>query len=102
MLQISRRYFPCDFNAARPCTQAPGPVPALPDTERRTSYTLALSTCGLLGSASRSTYAVGLNANAHEIAPVPTSAPRLSVVVLPFANLGGDPEVMGVSYARAA
>src|SRR5262245_37016617 len=25
-------------------------------------------------------------------APAPTSAPRLSIVVLPFANLGGDPE----------
>jgi len=24
--------------------------------------------------------------------PSPTSAPRLSIVVLPFANIGGDPE----------
>jgi TolB-like protein/class 3 adenylate cyclase len=37
-------------------------------------------------------YAVGLGANAHQIAPLPSSAPRLSIVVLPFANLGGDPE----------
>jgi TolB-like protein len=37
-------------------------------------------------------YAVGLSANAHQAAPLPSSAPRLSIVVLPFANLGGDPE----------
>jgi TolB-like protein/Tfp pilus assembly protein PilF len=37
-------------------------------------------------------YAVGLSANAHQAAPLPSSAPRLSLVVLPFANLGGDPE----------
>jgi TolB-like protein len=37
-------------------------------------------------------YAVGLSANAHETGPLPSSAPRLSIVVLPFANLGGDPE----------
>jgi len=37
-------------------------------------------------------YAVGLGANAHQIAPLPSSAPRLSIVVLPFTNLGGDPE----------
>jgi TolB-like protein len=37
-------------------------------------------------------YAVGLSANAHQIAPLPSSAPRLSIVVLPFANIGGDPE----------
>jgi TolB-like protein len=37
-------------------------------------------------------YAVGLNANAHQIASPPSSAPRLSIVVLPFANLSGDPE----------
>ena len=37
-------------------------------------------------------YAVGLNANAHQTAPLPSSAPRLSIVVLPFANIGGDPE----------
>jgi len=38
------------------------------------------------------TYAVGLSANAHQIASLPASAPRLSIVVLPFANIGGDPE----------
>jgi TolB-like protein/Flp pilus assembly protein TadD len=37
-------------------------------------------------------YAVGLSANAHQVAPLLHSAPRLSIVVLPFANLGGDPE----------
>jgi len=37
-------------------------------------------------------YAVGLSANAHQIAPQPSSAPRLSIVVLPFANLGGGSE----------
>jgi TolB-like protein len=37
-------------------------------------------------------YAVGLSANAHQTAPLPSSAPRLSLVVLPFANIGGDPE----------
>jgi TolB-like protein/Flp pilus assembly protein TadD len=37
-------------------------------------------------------YAVGLSANAHPTAPLPSSAPRLSMVVLPFANIGGDPE----------
>jgi len=36
-------------------------------------------------------YAVGL-ANAHVVASQPSSAPRLSIVVLPFANIGGDPE----------
>src|SRR5277367_837578 len=36
-------------------------------------------------------YAVGPSANAHQTAP-PSSAPRLSIVVLPFANIGGDPE----------
>jgi TolB-like protein len=34
---------------------------------------------------------VGLSANAHQTAPPLTSAPRLSIVVLPFANIGGDP-----------
>jgi TolB-like protein len=38
------------------------------------------------------TYAVGLSANAHQTAPLPSSAPHLSIVVLPFANIGGDPE----------
>jgi class 3 adenylate cyclase len=38
------------------------------------------------------TYAVGLSANAHPTAPLLSSAPRLSIVVLPFANIGGDPE----------
>jgi TolB-like protein len=37
-------------------------------------------------------YAVGLNANAVRAAPQQSSAPRLSIVVLPFANMGGDPE----------
>src|SRR5215831_5717689 len=37
-------------------------------------------------------YAVCLSANAHQTAPLPSSAPRLSIVVLPFANIGGDPE----------
>jgi TolB-like protein len=37
-------------------------------------------------------YAVGLSANAHQTAPLPSTAPRLSIVVLPFANIGGDPE----------
>ncbi|MBR0693068.1 adenylate/guanylate cyclase domain-containing protein [Bradyrhizobium lablabi] len=36
-------------------------------------------------------FAVGLDANAHQTAPPPTSTPRLSIVVLPFANIGGDP-----------
>jgi TolB-like protein len=37
-------------------------------------------------------YAVGLSATAHQAASPPSSAPRLSVVVMPFANIGGDPE----------
>jgi TolB-like protein len=37
-------------------------------------------------------YAVGVSANAHQTAPMPSSAPRLSMVVLPFANLSGDLE----------
>jgi TolB-like protein len=37
-------------------------------------------------------YAVGLGANAHQSAQLPSSAPRLSLVVLPFANIGGEPE----------
>ena len=37
-------------------------------------------------------YAVGLSANGHQPAPLASSAPRLSIVVLPFANIGGDPE----------
>jgi TolB-like protein len=37
-------------------------------------------------------YTVGLGANAHQTASLPSSAPRLSIVVLPFANIGGDPE----------
>jgi len=37
-------------------------------------------------------YAVGLNASASQTAPLPSSTPRLSIVVLPFANIGGDPE----------
>ena len=39
------------------------------------------------------TYAVGLNASTDRGAASPLSyAPRLSMVVLPFANIGGDPE----------
>jgi TolB-like protein len=37
-------------------------------------------------------YAVDLSPNAHQTTPLPSSAPRLSIVVLPFANIGGDPE----------
>jgi TolB-like protein len=37
-------------------------------------------------------YAVGRSANAHQTAPLAPSAPHLSLVVLPFANIGGDPE----------
>jgi TolB-like protein len=37
-------------------------------------------------------YAVGLNANTNRVVPPLSSAPHLSIVVLPFANLGGDPE----------
>jgi TolB-like protein len=37
-------------------------------------------------------FAVGASANAHQTASLPTSAPHLSLVVLPFANIGGDPE----------
>jgi TolB-like protein len=37
-------------------------------------------------------YAVGLSANTDRAFPPLSSAPRLSLVVLPFANLGGDPE----------
>ena len=37
-------------------------------------------------------YAVGLSANANQTAALLSSAPRLSMVALPFANIGGDPE----------
>jgi TolB-like protein len=37
-------------------------------------------------------YAVGLNANIDRAVPPPSSAPHLSLVVLPFVNVGGDPE----------
>jgi TolB-like protein len=37
-------------------------------------------------------YAVGLNANTDRAVPPLSSAPHLSLVVLPFANIGGDPE----------
>src|SRR6516164_5122706 len=37
-------------------------------------------------------YAVSLNANTDRPVPPLSSAPRLSIVVLPFANIGGDPE----------
>ena len=36
-------------------------------------------------------YAVGLSANTDRAVPL-QSSPRLSIVVLPFANIGGDPE----------
>jgi TolB-like protein/Tfp pilus assembly protein PilF len=37
-------------------------------------------------------YALGLDAKAGRTAPALPSAPHLSIVVLPFANIGGDPE----------
>jgi TolB-like protein/class 3 adenylate cyclase len=37
-------------------------------------------------------YVVGVSANAYKVVPLPSSAPRLSIVVLPFANIGGDPK----------
>jgi TolB-like protein/class 3 adenylate cyclase/tetratricopeptide (TPR) repeat protein len=37
-------------------------------------------------------YAVGLNAKIDRAASLPSSTPRLSIVVLPFANIGGNPE----------
>jgi TolB-like protein len=37
-------------------------------------------------------YAIGLSANTHQNLPLPPSVPRLSILVLPFANIGGDPE----------
>jgi TolB-like protein len=37
-------------------------------------------------------YAVGLNTNTERAVPPPSWAPRLSIVVLPFANIGADPE----------
>jgi TolB-like protein/class 3 adenylate cyclase/tetratricopeptide (TPR) repeat protein len=37
-------------------------------------------------------YAVGLNVNTDRAVPPLPSAPHLSLVVLPFANIGGDPE----------
>jgi TolB-like protein len=37
-------------------------------------------------------YAVVPSGGTHQTAPLPSSAPRLSIVVLPFANIGGDPE----------
>jgi class 3 adenylate cyclase len=37
-------------------------------------------------------YAVGLNKNPDRAVPSSSPAPRLSIVVLPFANIGGDPE----------
>jgi hypothetical protein len=35
-------------------------------------------------------YAVGLSANTNRAIPPLSPAPRLSMVVLPFANIGGD------------
>jgi TolB-like protein len=37
-------------------------------------------------------YAVGLSANTDRAVPPLSSAPHLSLVVLPFANIGGDPD----------
>jgi TolB-like protein/tetratricopeptide (TPR) repeat protein len=37
-------------------------------------------------------YAVGVGAHIDRAVPPLSSAPRLSLVVLPFANIGGDPE----------
>jgi TolB-like protein len=37
-------------------------------------------------------YAVGLKADSDRAASTPSCAPRLSLVVLPFANIGGGPE----------
>jgi TolB-like protein/Flp pilus assembly protein TadD len=37
-------------------------------------------------------YAVGLNAKTDRAASLPSSTRRLSIVVLPFANIGGNPE----------
>jgi TolB-like protein/Flp pilus assembly protein TadD len=37
-------------------------------------------------------YAVGSNVSAGRASPILTSAPHLSIVVLPFANIGGDPK----------
>jgi len=37
-------------------------------------------------------FAVTMNANTDRAVSQPTSAPHLSIVVLPFANIGGDPE----------
>jgi TolB-like protein/class 3 adenylate cyclase len=37
-------------------------------------------------------YRHGVGTQAGSITPSPSSAPRLSIVVLPFANIGGDPE----------
>jgi TolB-like protein/class 3 adenylate cyclase len=37
-------------------------------------------------------YAIGLSATGNRPVARPSSAPRLSIVVLPFAKIGGDPE----------
>ena len=37
-------------------------------------------------------YAVGPSRTAHQTAPPQSSAPHLSIVVLPFANIGGNPD----------
>jgi TolB-like protein len=37
-------------------------------------------------------YAVDLSASVRQSSSLSSSAPRLSIVVLPFANIGGDPE----------
>jgi TolB-like protein len=48
---------------------------------------------GTVQEAQRRTFEpVGSAAHRGDTTPIPASAPRLSIVVLPFANIGGDPE----------
>jgi TolB-like protein len=46
----------------------------------------------VLEDQNRTVEAVGSAVRSGDTAPPQTSAPRLSIVVLPFANIGGDPE----------
>jgi TolB-like protein len=46
----------------------------------------------VLKNIARPIRAFAMRLSAHQNVPLPTSAPRLSIVVLPFANIGGDPE----------